>query len=692
VRILAYGLGLLFILSLPIVAAADYEVGFTHGTNKHRPEFSFDPVDTYSIAAAKNEWEPFQVLIRDDSGVTNVNLTVSEFTGPGDPITEIEPYRIHYLPVYADEISQAPPDISRAGYWPDALVPFVDHFVGEDRDGAPFDVPVDFTQGVFVDLYVPENQAPGDYTATVTVTANGRPNWTGTIALTVWDFVLPNGISISSNYSYSRESLCDYYTQHGTTTDCEVLHERFFEEYARHRMAPHRWGGQHPPYTWDAGTQTLTYDWTDWDVLHAPYMDGTFYKPGFEFTTFNLEKSYSNEPSGLTRDEWTALHWSEWADHFKQKGWIEKLWLYISDEPDPNDYSSIVNRANLLHQADPELQSFITEQYTEGLGDAIDIWCPDEPLFSDTLPFPPYPEKYEELRAEGKTTWWYNCVSATLGFDYSNHMVDQESSYMRIWLWLTRRYEFTGILFWRIQYLWSRQDVWEDIYADKFLCQGDGTLYYPGTPEKIGGTVDIPLPSLRIKILREAMEDYEYMHILDQTGEKEWVDDVTRTVAPKTNQWEHDWNKLLDWRRKVAEKILGTLDETPPDPPAALNATADVESVALTWTAPSDADLAGFDVWYAAYSGDEFFGGSVDASTTSAAVNGLNPGQMYSFWVTAFDENGNRSDPSDSAEVEPLGEEGDDGNRNAVTVDGLDRDSGDGDSGGEKQAFGCGGW
>lgn len=683
-------------LCLPIFAFSDFEAGLTHGTNKHRPEFGFDPQSTYHLYSAQNEWEPFQVLIRSDAALTDVNVTVSEFVGPGDPITGVELYRVHYVPVYADQISHHPPDPTHAGYWPDGLVPFVDHFVGEDRDGAPFDVEAGFSQGVFVDVFIPETQTPGDYTATVTVSASGESNWTGTVTLTVWNFVLPNGLSLVSNYQYSRNDTCGYHTTHGNTTDCDVLHERYFEEYARHRMSPYRWKTGNPPYTWEDATQTLTVDWTGWDAEHGPYLDGTFYRDGYEFMSVTLPRNFSNPPAGLTQEQWDHLHWSDWADHFKQNGWIEKLWNYLPDEPDPDQYGSLADTAARIHAADPDLQPFVTEQYEEGLGPDIDIWCPDEPLFSDSMPWPPYPEKYEELRADGKKTWWYNCVSATLGFDYANHMVDQESTYMRIWLWLTRRYEFTGILFWRISYLWSKQDVWENMYSDRYLCQGDGTLYYPGIPSRIGGSTDIPIPSIRIKVLREAMEDYEYFILLDQSGSDEWVDDLVRSVAPKSFQWEHDWEKLLYWRKIVAEKIMGTLDEDAPDPPNNLSGTAMNQAVELSWTAPQDADLDGFDIWYALYEGDAFFGGTVDTSTTTALVEGLTAETEHMFWVRAFDTNQNRSEDSDIVRVTPFGNASEEKGPNDVTVEGAisdNRKPGANDNEDHEQGTkGCGGW
>jgi hypothetical protein len=141
-----------------------------------------------------------------------------------------------------------------------------------------------------------------------------------------------------------------------------------------------------------------------------------------------------------------------------------------------------------------------------------------------------------------------------------------------------------------------------------------------------GGDTDIPIASLRMKYLREAMEDYEYFHILDDQGDNEWVDAVTRTVAPKTYVWEHDWSALLGWRERVAQKILGISDDTPPAPPTAMTATGVVNGVQLNWTKPTAPDLAGYDIWYGLYEGDAFFGGTVENSAATGALVDSRPG------------------------------------------------------------------
>lgn len=640
-------------------AAAEYLVGLSHGADKQRPEDSFAAQDSYAMQAARNEWEPFIVLIRDDQDLTNVNVEVTEFTGPGEPITLIEPYRAAYVPVPVEKISHMPPDPRNAGYWPDGLIPFVDHYVGETRAGAPFALEANFTQMIFVDVFVPEDQAPGLYEATVTVTADGRADWTGTVTLEVWDFALPNGISLASNYGWSLGTVYSWHQAHGGVTDIDTLNQRYLEEFARHRMSLQNWNTRNPGYTWNDAAQTFDWDWTDFDAVDGPMLDGTFYTPGYKFTGYNLPGAPGGCPPTVDPTVWEREYWAGWAQHFREKGWNDVLFYYLPDEPRPDMYPALRDLAARLHTADEDLQPMVTEQFEEGLAGDVDIWCPDEPLFSDSMPFPPFPEVYEERRElEGETTWWYNCVSAVMFLDYANHSVDANSNYMRIWTWLTRRYHFTGILFWHTVYVITQwNDPWESMYASPFF-QGDGSVIYPGTVDRIGGVADIPIASLRMKYLREAMEDYEYFHILDLRGENAWVDDVTRTVAPKSYVWEHDWRALLGWRERVAQKILGIADDTPPEPPADLTAAGIVAGVQLHWTPPTADDLAGFDIWYGLYEDDAYFGGTVnDGAATSATITGLTTGREYRLWVKAFDTAGNRSATSEVVTATPLEEE-----------------------------------
>jgi hypothetical protein len=63
---------------------------------------------------------------------------------------------------------------------------------------------------------------------------------------------------------------------------------------------------------------------------------------------------------------------------------------------------------------------------------------------------------------------------------------------------------------------WHRQSPSADVWYWMRYPNGDGNFIYPGEP--LG--VDELVPSVRLKQAREGVEDYEFMHLLDQAIEQ----------------------------------------------------------------------------------------------------------------------------------------------------------------------------
>lgn len=66
----------------------------------------------------------------------------------------------------------------------------------------------------------------------------------------------------------------------------------------------------------------------------------------------------------------------------------------------------------------------------------------------------------------------------------------------------------------------------------------DGMLVYPGLSNEIG--FDGPAPSMRLKWLREGMEEYEYFRLLIDQGEEAFALDKLHEVARNMGDWEED--------------------------------------------------------------------------------------------------------------------------------------------------------
>ena len=602
-----------------------------------KPEFSSQA----TLYAAKNEWEPFQVVIYNNTqgDLTSVTATLDQLNGPNEFVIDaIDLYREHYVNV--PHPSAKPGNMDDIGLWPDALIPFTDRYFGEVRSGAPFDVPDTESRVIWTDIYVPENAPAGEYSGTMIVSATGESQIEIPVNLTVFDFALPNKASLVSTYGYSCGGAYSAHQANGGIVEMNELNRYYWAEALEHRMTLSDPSCNSLPWYYDEENDIVVFDWSTFDAELSDVLSGTFYltRPGTQFTTFRL-------PGQVSDWHTNVRFWQAFLAHFQEHGWADKLFLYLPDEPTPEEYPLLISIAQNLHEADPSLRALATEQFEEALAGAIDIWCPDEPLFSDWSPLPPHPSDYPPRQSMGEEVWWYNCMSAQFGVDFSDHFVDSPGLSLRIWPWLTRRYNFTGLLYWHTLYLYS-QDLWENPYAEQFFCNGDGTMFYYGVPSKIGGTHDIPIPSIRLKMYREGMEDYEYFKILDDLGYKDFVQQEVERRAFRTYQWEKDPAKLQQSRLRLAYKILGTLDETPPAVPGNFALTPQDKSIKITWSAPPDEDLDHYEIYLSRYSGERTLVGEPHAGVIALTVDGLENGKPYYSFMVAVDNSGNISEPT----------------------------------------------
>jgi len=124
----------------------------THPLAKVKPQDSppKPPVMRADLYAARNEFEPFQIVVRADSkdasgvDIQFTDLRIEEGT---DVISKenITVYVERYLNLREPSSLEG-----GAGYWPDPLIPRVDRYAKEARNAFPFDVPQGKNQPLWV--------------------------------------------------------------------------------------------------------------------------------------------------------------------------------------------------------------------------------------------------------------------------------------------------------------------------------------------------------------------------------------------------------------------------------------------------------------------------------------------------------------------------------------------------------------
>ena len=529
-------------------AAPNAKVWATSAMEKIRPSEPARVTSVAKIAAARNEFEAFQVVVT--GSARKVRAIASTLVGPGG--AEIAAPRLHREALL--NLTRASAPDGATGRFPDALVPDVDEIAGERRNAFPFDIRGAESRAIWAEVFVPPGAAPGLYHGEVRVEFSGQ-SATVAVELTVWDFDLPSTATLRSAFSLAWGALP---SGHGiSASDVEAfasLRARYGQLALDHRLTL----SHHDDGMWG--------DLDHFDRHYGPLMEGTAptQLAGAKLTTVeylgNLE-----DTAAMTR----------WATHYRARpGWFERLFQYTCDEPPYQGcgFAEIARRAQAAKAADPEFRTLVTttidEAEANGVSGLLDLIVPVVNFMDDKSGGYAGNQRasYDAFLASDSLNevWLYqSCMShgcgggSTYFTGWPSYVVDASAVRNRAMQWLAFKYEATGELYWDTTYAYLSGDPWTSVW--EFDGNGDGTLFYPGTPAKIGGTTHVPVASIRLKMIREGMEDYEYLTLLAALGDPGLAKDVVNQLFPSASQTEQSAQSLMEARERIAKRILELL-------------------------------------------------------------------------------------------------------------------------------------
>jgi uncharacterized protein (TIGR03382 family) len=226
----------------------------------------------------------------------------------------------------------------------------------------------------------------------------------------------------------------------------------------------------------------------------------------------------------------------------------------------------------MVKQGDPAFRSLTTTNIQNATSNSvvslIDLLVPvvnhmddkaGNPLAGDQRP------AYDAFlkQSSQKEVWMYqSCMSHGCGgtsnyfVGWVSYAIDASALRNRGMEWLSFKYDVTGELYYDTAQAYdyaAGREPWTNQWA--YGGNGDGTFFYPGTPSAIGGQTDIPVASLRLKMLREGMEDFEYLKALSDAGEPTLAREIASALFP--NPWTMpSVQDLFAARARMASKIV----------------------------------------------------------------------------------------------------------------------------------------
>jgi len=465
------------------------------------------PAGTSELYAARSEYEPLQLLVTSASGEeVAIAIEVEDLVGDNGKRIDrstIDTFEIGYI-----------------GNYPDVVYPH-DAFTGDRGDrGRVF----------WILHYVPTDSKPGVYQGAAIVKAGGQPQ-RFPYTLTVWSFALPERTHFKTClFSITGYAVVAWYGHPSGSPEYEELVRGIFDSLAQHRISP---GCAMPGGWYEYGTLpigTAPRRRLSESVLASTFSDSIYGEDALDYykkwgtylTACGLDLSffpvgphgrYAKSPeTAIARERF----WRTWYPFLKQHAWADGAYIRPFADEMKQWKSAIAGRERALavKRLAPDIKVLATIsgdnfKINDAINDVVDIWSISANV--DDAGMRTY---FRDRRAEGDLVCPYIHSAAILRYTGTN---------LRSFFWKVWRSGYDGCTYFSVNRWYGDPSISHyfrqfhnfnrlpggrfEYRGEKAHWSGEGILFWPG-PAK-------PLASVRLELIREGIEDFEYMRLLE---------------------------------------------------------------------------------------------------------------------------------------------------------------------------------
>jgi hypothetical protein len=477
--------------------------------------------NTARISLARNERESFQVIMRPPKGKDLTKVTckveslVNDETGASIKSSDIRAYVVGYCPVRVPSYFEGP-----TGDWPDPLLPM-----------ASFTTPGGCCTPIWITVYARPDLPAGKYVGNVVLSYPQSDPITLRVEAVVYGFALPTTPSLKTDFGFRADMAAESSKAKGCKLSSDALTARYAEDALEHRVTL-REPFQFPAPSTDYSAQL---------TKCAPKAKDGLARGA---TTFAV-------PSGLSG----SMDQLEKADAFVVGNNLRnRAFCPLADNPEPSTHEALAQKLQVWHATAPDIPSLVASFGMQPfLPEGPVIWS----VHTQMLDTPNNKPILDRISSGGEVWWYVNRFPAR---PYANFLLDFAGMEHRILFWQTWALGVRGMQYWCVNYC----EKWRDPYAgltDVTPVNGDGLLVYPGA--------DGPVDSIRWEIIRDGIEDYDYLRILaDRVKKLEASGGNAALVArakqalnlkeivPDLTSFPRDSKPLLNKRDEIARMIV----------------------------------------------------------------------------------------------------------------------------------------
>ena len=562
--------------------------------------------DKVNLHGARGEYVSFQLVITNNSAseLTGINVEMSPFENENAVFENTPELFLEWAVEVKTPSTGYPKSSLKNGWYPDALIPInciqADPSKVRGRWVYPFTLP-DFNNRIenqqsiiiWIDQYIPLNNKQihaGTYTSMISVNI-GNKTQKIPIDLQVWNFDLPNENLFKA--SLQQEGFLSQMNEEGEL--------KIYQLFKRNRI-----GLMDPTYKPEleySQNGKVIINWDSFDKRLNKYLTGVAFTESFGYKygpgygepveTFVLPFDVYGKhgtpgwpdignQAVERNDDNIKLYVNvirEVRDHLKSmiNPLKTDLTVYLNGLDEsyfPEAWDRMVYFGDIFKKEYPEAQFRVDGAYDEEamkiIANSINAWA------SHTLNY--NSEEIKKYQEKGIKVWLYGPMlyeSRVNGWVGSSTFIDLPLVNERAISWSCWKYNTYSWISWGIGSGWEKgwydPESWKDYYKEhseadsEFTYRkfnGNGSIIYM---PNIIPNVNEPCPSIRLKNMRNGVQEYEYMRQLarlDKSSER--VDEIVNEIinypfGDKSigvlDVWEYDAEKWDLMRIKLGELI-----------------------------------------------------------------------------------------------------------------------------------------
>ena len=549
--------------------------------------------NTYQMRLAKNEIECAQMVLASKTAREGLTIEVSDFVNGDAKLTPTLYYGYYFDDVEGQSIVDPIPELM-----------------------GPIDLTANKSQMFLIKVKTTKDTPAGQYSAILTVRdKDGKEIKKANVYAYVWDFTLPEASNVK------------------TLSDLG-----WWGIYAAHPDLYSGDDGQAYKYYYDLLLENKINCYNMPYVGEAEYNEVKEEERAIIISYLNDPRVQAFNPIGFSKAPNTDNITKAYDFLSQNEKWLEKAYFYTVDEPmKKSDLDTVRSHAELIRSIWTTGYKLITPMHLNSIYDKeykvdafeyvkgyVNVWCPHTFFFNTYADKQENPlltyrcskkveenlgtfvERMASEQEKGNEVWWY--VTRYPHYPEITLSISDPAVDHRIFFWQQKLYNVDGFLYYSVsdwygggssEHDWgwnAKKEVSTDSYTP-YTVYGNGVLIYHGG--KVGRLHEA-VESIRLEQVRDGIEDYDYLVLLDEKYGAGTSDLIIKQITTSLGNFKSDIDLFTTLRVALGNLIAGEkLDPNAKTPDDTTSETTDnAQTTGDTTTLAGDNNpSSGLPVW-----------------------------------------------------------------------------------------------